>query len=78
LIKFGDTHAKSGHVVRLGTNKVMFMPIESWKNNMLKIQMSLVIATELQARHLSFRLRNSRNTPFVGKSVIIGVLGQFQ
>jgi hypothetical protein len=49
LIEFGDTQAKLGHIVGLGTNKVLFVPIESWKKPMLKVQLSLVIATELQA-----------------------------
>jgi hypothetical protein len=65
-------------ITRIWTNKVILVPVESWNNNMLNVQTWLVVATRPQARYLSFRLRNSSNTPSVGMSVIIGFSGQFQ
>jgi hypothetical protein len=36
-IEVGDTQTKSGHIARLKANRVLLVPVESWKSNMLKV-----------------------------------------
>jgi hypothetical protein len=57
---------------------VMLVTIESWNNNMLKVQIWLVVATRPQTWHLSFWLRTLSNTSSIGTSVIIRFSSQFQ
>jgi hypothetical protein len=53
-------------------NMVVLMSVLSWKSDILRVMICLVVAARLQSQHPSFRLRTLSNTPSVQKKVTVG------
>jgi hypothetical protein len=61
-------------VVKHGLERhmVVLIPVSSWKGDMLRVIIWLVITMSLSPQHPSFRLRNSSTTPSIQMSIVIG------
>jgi hypothetical protein len=72
-VEFGIQQQYSIVKEGLRTNMMMLRPVESWKADMLRVMIRLVVAMRLQTQH-HFLLCTSNNTSSIQKNIIIGSL----